>query len=275
MRERLKRRLRLNQTQITYSHLTMKKTLITLFALAGVAAATETLTFELAGLNSPGTLIGGTDNNALVTSDTFDNTTNFTTLSSLLAENGKWYASNGYNSNVGTGDVRDSNLGAVLVAGGPGGSGRSTIGGIKFSLSSTDLAKIDGPLTFSFDLAHHYGNDNKNHQFTFYLLTNDVTLTSETYNSKEGNNLLVESATTQSPFYTVNLTFTADQVDAMKATGEDQTFAFVAYSDAVNGSNTGALMKDFQMSAQAIPEPTTATLSLLALAGLAARRRRK
>ncbi len=255
----------------------MKKTLITLFALAGVAAATETLTFELAGLNSPGTLIGGTGNNALVTSDTFDNTTNFTTLSGLFTENGKWYASKGYNDNVGTGttDVPSSNLGAVLVAGGPPQNGRSTIGGIKFSLSSTDLAKIDGPLTFSFDLAHHYGNDNKNHQFTFYLLTNDVTLTSETYNSKEGNNLLVESATTQSPFYTVNLTFTADQVDAMKATGEDQTFAFVAYSDAVNGSNTGALMKDFQMSAQAIPEPTTATLSLLALAGLAARRRRK
>ena len=253
----------------------MKKTLIALMALAGVAVA-ETLTFDLVGLNSPGILIGGEGNNASVTTAAFDNNTDYSTLIGLLAESNQWYASYGYNNNVhATNDVRSSTLGAVLVAGGPSQNGRSTIGGIKFSLSSTDLAKIDGALTFSFDLAHHYGNDRKNHQFTFYLLTDSVTLTSPTYNSLTGDNLLVESSTTQSPFYTVTLAFTADQVDAMKATGEDQTFVFVAYSDAVNGSNTGALMKDFQMSGLAVPEPTTATLSLLALAGLAARRRRK
>ena len=252
----------------------MKKTFITLLALCGMAAA-ETLSFNLSALNTPNTLIGGSSNNALITSSSFDSSTDFSTLTSLFTETGKWYASNGYNNNVGTADVPGSNDGVVLVAGGPGGSGRSTIGGIEFSLSAVELAEVCGPITFSFDVAHHYGNDNKNHQFTFYLLTESVRLTSSTYNSKSGDNLLVESATTQSPFYTVTLAFTDDEVDAMKATGKDQTFAFVAYSDAVNGSNTGALMKNFQMSGQVIPEPASATLSLLALAGLAVRRRRK
>ncbi len=252
----------------------MKKTIVALMALAGVAAA-ETLTFDLSSLNTTNTLIGGGNNNALVTLSSFDDATDFATLTNLFAETGKWYASSGYNVNVGTADVPGSNNGVVLVAGGPGGNGRSTIGGIEFSLTSTELAKVEGPLTFSFDVAHHYGNDKKNHQFTFFLLTESVRLTSSTYNSKSGDNLLVESATTQSPFYTVTLAFTANEVDAMKATGQDQTFAFVAYSDSVNGSNTGVLMKNFQMSGQVIPEPTTATLSLLALAGLAARRRRR
>lgn len=255
----------------------MKKTLITLLALCGVATA-ETLTLDLASLNAPNTLIGGNSNSALVTSAAFDNTTNFSTLTELFTESGKWYASAGYNNNINTSTgngVPSSTDGVVLVAGGPSGSGRSTIGGIEFSLTSSQLSQVDGPLTFSFEIAHHYGNDNKNHQVSFYLVTDAVTLTSPTYNTKEGDNLLVESSTSASPFYSVTLSFNAEQVAAMQATGEDQTFAFVAYSDAVNGSNTGVLMKNFQMSGEMVPEPTTATLSLLALAGLAARRRRK
>ena len=255
----------------------MKKTLITLLALAGVAMA-DTITFDLAALNAPSTLIGGASNSALVTSAAFDNTTNFSTLTGLFTESGKWYASAGYNNNINTttgNGVPSSTEGVVLVAGGPSSSGRSTIGGIEFSLTASEIAQVDGPLTFSFEIAHHYGNDNKNHQVSFYLLTDAVTLTSPTYNTKEGDNQLVESSTSASPFYSVTLSFNAEQVAAMQATGEDQTFAFVAYSDAVNGSNTGVLMKNFQMSGEMVPEPTTATLSLLALAGLAARRRRR
>jgi hypothetical protein len=259
----------------------MKKTIISLLALAGVAAAAEVLTLDLSALNSPGTLIGGDSSTALTTSSAFDNTTDYATLTGLFTETGKWYASYGYNNNINTSTgngVPSSALGAVLVAGGPVQNGRSTIGGIEFTLTAAQLAQFDGPLTLSFEVAHHYGNDNKNHQISFYLLTGAVTLTSEIYNSKSGSNLLEESSVAQSPFSTVSLAYTADQVDAMKATGKDQTFAFVAYTDAINGSNTGFLMKNFQMSgfaAPAVPEPTTATLSLLALAGLAARRRRK
>ena len=242
----------------------MKKTLITLMSLAGVATA-EPLTLELTALNSPGTLIGGAKNNAAVTTNAFDNTTDFTTLTGLFTESDKWYVSQGYNTNVGTSDVPSSTDGAVLVAGGPG-TARSAIGGIEFSLTSTQLSQFDGAIDFTFNVSRQGGNNNSNHQITFYLLTDSVTLTSSTYNTKTGDNLLTADSSTY-----VSLTFNAEQVAAMQATGEDQTFVFVAYSDAVNGSNSGVLMNNFTM----IPEPATATLSLLALAGLAARRRRK
>lgn len=252
----------------------MKKTIIALMAFAGMAMA-DTITLNLSALNAPGTLIGGDSSNALTTTAAFDNTTSYTTLTGLLTESNKWYASLGYNNNINTttgNGVPSSNTGVVLVAGGPSGSGRSTIGAIEFSLTAAEIAQVDGPLTFSFNAAHQYGNDNKNHELTFILMSESVTLTSAVYNSKEGSNLLVEGAAKP---LTIELTFTAEQVDAMKATNADQTFAFVAYSNAVNGSNTGVLMNNFQMKGEAIPEPTTATLSLLALAGLAARRRRK
>ena len=213
----------------------MKKILITLLALAGVAAA-ETLTFDLSSLNTTNTLIGGSSNNALVTSSPFDNATDFATLTNLFVQTGKWYASSGYNINVGTSDVPSSNEGVVLVAGGPSNYGRSTIGGIEFGLTASQLSQFDGPLTFSFEIAHHYGNDKSNHQVSFYLLTDAVTLTSPTYNTTEGDNLLKKSSGTASPFYSVTLSFNAEQVAAMQATGENQTFAFVAYSDAVTGS---------------------------------------
>ena len=252
----------------------MKKTLITLLALAGVAAA-DTLTLNLSDLNSPSTLIGGEENSALVTSAEFDNNTSFSTLTELFTESGKWYASKGYNNDIDTTTdkgVSSSDAGVVLVAGGPSNSGRSTIGGIEFGLTASQLSQFDGPLTFSFNAAHHCGNDNSNHQFTFILMSESVTLTSAVYNSKEGSNLLEEGAATP---LTIELAFSAEQVDAMKATNADQTFAFVVYSNAINGSNTGVLMNNFTMSGQLVPEPTTATLSLLALCGLAARRRRR
>ncbi len=243
-------------------------------ALAGVAMA-DTITFDLAALNAPSTLIGGSGSTALTTTAAFDNTTSYTTLTGLLTESNKWYASAGYNNNINTttgNGVPGSTDGVVLVAGGPAQSGRSTIGGIEFSLTASEIAQVNGPLTFSFNAAHHYGNDNSNHQFTFILMSESVTLTSAVYNSKEGSNLLKEGAATP---LTIELAFSAEQVDAMKATNADQTFAFVVYTNAINGSNTGVLMNNFTMSGQLVPEPTTATLSLLALAGLAARRRRK
>lgn len=252
----------------------MKRTLIALVALAGVAMA-DTITFDLAALNAPNTLIGGQSSTALTTTEAFDNTTSYVTLTGLLTESNKWYASSGYNNNINTttgNGVPSSSDGVVLVAGGPSGSGRSTIGGIEFSLTASEIAQVDGPLTFSFNAAHHYGNDNLNHQFTFILMSESVTLTSAVYNSKAGSNLLEEGAETP---LTIELAFSAEQVDAMKATNADQTFAFVVYSNAINGSNTGVLMNNFTMSGQRVPEPTTATLSLLALAGLAARRRRR
>ena len=54
---------------------------------------------------------------------------------------------------------------------------------------------------------------------------------------------------------------------------EDVTFTKLGFMN--DGSNGTSGVKGITITAPAVPEPTTATLSLLALAGLAARRRRK
>ncbi len=97
-----------------------------------------------------------------------------------------------------------------------------------------------------------------------------------------------------SDYKTGSFTFAKDDTllttYTLKVTGGDQAqqvtvtdcdgvalITFEAYNGNLNGGDNGA---DTPITAQmnrqfAIPEPTTATLSLLALAGLAARRRRK
>ena len=89
--------------------------------------------------------------------------------------------------------------------------------------------------------------------------------------------------------YTLNespLTITADAIDVKNSAtvnfdlgnnaitlgaGEKVTFSLTVSKEDGNGSFVGLKSATFKV----VPEPTTATLSLLALAGLAARRRRK
>lgn len=248
----------------------MKKTLITLLALVGVAGAD---TVSLTVLNDTyGSVIGGQDGtyggtvslNVTKASDSISANSDYATLTTLLTENNKWYVGAGtYN----VGGFSTDTTGVILVAGGP--NTPSASGAIKFSLSEATLAQYEGPITLSFDVLLSGGNNKKNHTFSFTLM-NSTWAASAIYNSKEGANLLSDENKTR-----VELTMGAEQVGAMQAAGGDHTFVLLAATNNVTGSNRGVLMNNYQMSGKLVPEPTTATLSLLALAGLAARRRRK
>ncbi len=98
--------------------------------------------------------------------------------------------------------------------------------------------------------------------FKFTLTYGDNSLTTGNW-TISGNN----SSTPDNGVVTFNLE-SAITLDA----SEDVTFTF----DVVKGnSNPGCFLGLKTISAVSVPEPTTATLSLLALAGLVARRRRK
>ncbi len=120
----------------------MKKTIIALMALAGVAAADST---PLTVLNDTyGTLIGGYNSNDK-TNGTNANaagtnfTLNYSSMSEILTKSGEWYVSS-WNENVG-GFTYD-NTGIIVVAGGPktpsaDGVGRSCRGFVCIILSLT------------------------------------------------------------------------------------------------------------------------------------------
>lgn len=57
--------------------------------------------------------------------------------------------------------------------------------------------------------------------------------------------------------------------------GKDEALATVKYKGNMSGGNENTVITSVLNATYTVPEPTTATLSLLALAGLAARRRRK
>ncbi|MGN0865301.1 MAG: hypothetical protein ACI4P8_04060 [Akkermansia sp.] len=207
----------------------------------------------------------------------FGSASNYDTLVSSLTDKDTWYLSANANGRVtnNSSGVTDSDAGVVLVAGGPNES--SAVGAIKFSISAADLANYEGPITFSFDAATWSGNNNKYHQITFYLLSEVGTLKSDIYRNERKEDA---TDTTTSAVGTllgistdpthISLTFNADQVERLQASGVDQTFVFMACSNELVGSCTSVLMSNFTLT----PESTTATLSLLALVGLAARRRR-
>ena len=75
--------------------------------------------------------------------------------------------------------------------------------------------------------------------------------------------------------YTVIGVGTSSEVQTVTLTAADGTTSTVTYNGRMNGSNIANGLKTAFNQSFAVPEPTTATLSLLALAGLAARRRRR
>lgn len=254
----------------------MKKTLLALLALSGAASA------EISSLDvlneTYGTLIGSRSNTATEATTAFGPASTYTDLKNLLNTENVWYVTNNYVEDL---DVykstRYNNLPEIptdtvtIVAGGP--SANSASGAIKFTLNAETIAQYEGAITLTFDVALHEGNNRQNHAFTFALMGNledSDFKTSITYNSKSGNNLLTTTDTK------VELSMSAEQVEAMQTAGTDQTLVLLAATDQVTGSNRSVTMKNFALEGQKnVPEPATAALSLLALAGLAARRRRK
>lgn len=250
----------------------MKKTLFAILALNGLVLA-ETPVADVTSINGTyGTVMGGYSdsiNNALITQNAITSSSTYSELNNQLLTEDEWYISNGFNTNVGG---YTANEGAItLIAGGPPSAGNSAVGAIKFTVTAGALYECTGALTLSFDIClTSAGNPQKNHEFTFSLLSRDYTV-STTYNSKEGSNLLSATTTT-----TASLTLTEEQVAAMKQSEKNQTLILLVSTNNITGSNKGVLMSNFQLQGVSlVPEPATATLSLLALAGLAVRRRRK
>jgi len=111
-----------------------------------------------------------------------------------------------------------------------------------FGYSSTGVAHTAGTPEANFSLAYTL-NENP-----FTITANEINVYSDaTVNFDLGNNAITLGA------------------------GEKVTFSLTVSKNDGNGSFVGLKSATFKV----VPEPTTATLSLLALAGLAARRRRK
>ena len=101
-----------------------------------------------------------------------------------------------------------------------------------------------------------------------------------TIDSTSGNSAIFSTSDTtpltlnRGTIYTVTGVGTSQDVQTVTLTAADGTSSTITYNGRMNGTNVSSLTTAFNQNF-AIPEPTTATLSLLALAGLAARRRRK
>lgn len=235
----------------------MKKTLIALFALAGVAAADSiTLTLpEGAQLNPYTEALGTTCANIFskVADDAYGvyYGAQNGVISSLNTNEGKW--SIGENGGSITMCGRDGYQGSALalVIGGDLVAG-SAIEKITFSASNKvarpSMGASAGPLTLGLAVVDNSGNILKSvsdAQFNLGAAGNSNTATlsfADAITWKDGYKVL---AVIEGP------------------------------SGSGNFGGTVYTIGDISVVATTIPEPTTATLSLLALAGLAARRRRK
>ena len=229
----------------------MKKTIITLLALAGVAAADVTLwntgfsVTTTAGDNAGQWTLSDEDM-ALLTSSGWG----------LTAADGSPLKSTTTNS----AELRpNTNVGSA--------QGWS----LDFTLTNASSQVITlTSLTFDtliFAGSGVYQGNNTNRDFVFTLTCGDVTLNT--------GNLTIKGNGTANPTNGV-VTFTLDTAVELAA---NESIA-LGFDVAKGDSNAGCFLGLKSISAtgttisESVPEPTTATLSLLALAALAARRRR-
>ena len=259
----------------------MKKTLISLIALAGVAAATtsttEIITFST-GNDTAGNYRYGVD----FGTDSFNthNKSNptFTTATEKVNVQVSSSAANVYTTYTSYIDPDNpvtfwSNSAAI--------SEMNTTLGTSLTLANMDAAPLaygggggaEGTLTLTF------GDDcSAGEIFVGYLLVGAFNDTPSSLTDISGlvDGYTVQYATAQGSGFSNTPTFTngTHYTTLVKITGifaDDNT----SFSVRVKGDN-GDPRTGFAMAAyKVIPEPTTATLSLFALAGLAARRRRR
>ena len=241
----------------------MKRTIITLLALAGVAGA-ETLTFQLPSTAPATTFLNNTQDavNPLG-GQTWESMRdsmkgksygvyagcqyqNITTTG-----NNPWGTNNEGNwvlNEDGTGAITllgRSGVGGdacVLVLGGEVAAG-TTFSSLTFNAALTTASTIEGNITLGLALADSSGK----------VLASD------------GGTTLAANAVgsaSQTLTFSENITWA-------------EGYKVIAIIDGVSGAATTAYtVSGISVTGQVVPEPATATLSLLALAGLAARRRR-
>lgn len=242
----------------------MKKTLITLLALAGVAAA-ETATFtstsdhnNLGGFGGVDFSIAETSWLASATMD-YDKYTMVALQSVTLSMYNTWYTNNNMTTGFGIGIYEKSVSGATTTW--------TLIGKTDWfahtsaAYTGTHTFTVDGTVTLNtestYTMAFFAGSD--------YF---DGLEIGSTRDSMSGANEWK------------NNTHPGAATDALAAVGlrgvaSDATGSVIMYNPTTNGEQTGWTPNVTLTTTPLVPEPTTATLSLLALAGLAVRRRRR
>ena len=264
----------------------MKKTLIALMALAGVAMAGETYwsfedTTSSAGENVYTGQITGTvtmQNTDVTTGDILGNDSDINLGYAMKFENQSYIqydnASIVSQMAVGTGASDFTVMAYVTFNSIPDGSNDSNVfffgtgtGHNGIALGVRDNGKID----FLVKGVNHYTWDVTPESGTWYHLA-------YAYDSSENSVELFINGTSQgavtlggynSPANTIMLGASGTAADAMKKFDGQ-----IAHLQIITGEALGADAV-VQYASNIVPEPATATLSLLALAGLAARRRRK
>ena len=261
----------------------MKKTIIALMALAGVATA-ETVVFDF----------GRTDDTAYKTSNAIVIGTGSTAYHTAITSSGDLGAITGqysYEQAASTGNYANS---ATLTTGEengwknhltsmPAGWESSFADGLTSQwngttgnthvLTLTNLAA--GYYDFSI-LGGYYGNDTLTNSITLSISGNKVDTTNATWISYDiaGNKSYsaqnVATYTTTLTNGSTNEGYTYDVSKIFVEEGGSLTLTLTGDSNAGHRTPLNGIKVTYS-----IPEPTTATLSLLALAGLAARRRRK
>lgn len=205
--------------------------------------------------------------------NTINKDSSYTNLKNHIDGKKGWYTDH-LCSNVG--DAKSSlsvnGQSMLFITDGPQGTSHPNFAVAGFTLTATtvaEMAAVGSGLTFSFNVSVPTGNNNKNDQsigFKLLSAAGDGTGEDLTYSNGNGKNTLAADK---------SITLSADQVAALAASKTDQVLYFMVYdTDNVNGTNEGWVLRDFKAS-YSVPEPATATLSLLAMAGLLARRRRK
>ena len=256
----------------------MKKTLITLLALAGVAAADSTVTpvatvTDYTVASSGAISLSDTTNVWSAFSGKLDATKGFTLQITLT----DWTCVNGPLFYFSTAGVDNSSNETSLV----------TVGYAN-GINNTDSTKWTGATVFN--TANGSSADGR---VTYaFKSTDDVIQTLPSHGSLNNDkledtvSLFVTGKEGAITLYEVDTSFNLVEIAKTTnlVTGTAESVVFSQWTNASDKKNDnratidivayeGVLTTD-QMAAL-IPEPTTATLSLLALAGLAARRRRR
>lgn len=252
----------------------MKKTIIALLAVAGLASADSTvITFStggnLAGSYAYGVTFGDYSMNThasqsteLTTSDavvTVAAETRMYTTYTVYAD-----PSNPSNASLWTNAAALSDMNTAL--------------GTSLTLPNLDALPMtnaggnssdEATLTLDFSSSYKEGD-----QVTLYLMLGSLNSTySVTLGGlKTGYTMQYASAKGDGFDAEGSLTQTARELTLVKVTGSLTTDATVTVVGKESSRNAFGMVA---YSVASVPEPTTATLSLLALAGLAARRRRK
>lgn len=222
---------------------------------------------------SSGVVIGSDAKTSGTTQDSsVVNDATYSTLSGVITSDLVWYSNIGSTSATDIGGISAVGNAATIVTDGPNTAKAVSAAAFAYTLSSSVLATLDTSksITLSFNVYVSGGNnaEGKRSQYIqFALLTSNGSSTTYTYANTDGTGTAAADVT---------LTLSSAQVTALAEAKVDQKLIFVASdTEIVTGTNEAFTIKDIKLNYTTVPEPTTATLSLLALVGLCSRRRRR